>query len=238
MMRWMLKLERFLLVAGLLMLGIYAGFRLYGRVYARGEVERFKSQGLAAQKSGVDLQPMHRWPDFALWSAKRIEGYRQSLAMHFAPSTALLLIPKIHLEVPVLAGTDDFSLNRGVGHIEGTAAPGDDGNIGIAGHRDGFFRGLKDVSVGDEVEMVTQKKTAVYVIDEITIVDPSDVSVLAPQSRSSVTLVTCYPFYFVGNAPKRYIVHASLAGAHGVRANISDNAPLQKSKTTGMQNNP
>ena len=238
MMRWMAKLERLLLVAGLLLLGISAGFVIYGRVLAQEDVDQFKRQQLLAQESNIDIDLAHQKPDFALWAPKRIQGYRQSLAIHFAPSNAVLVIPKIHLEVPVLEGTDDLSLNRGVGHIGGTAEPGDEGNIGIAGHRDGFFRGLKDVSVGDTVEIMTQKKTADYVIDGITIVDPSDVSVLARQSSSSLTLVTCYPFYFVGSAPKRYIVHASLAGARNIGASTSDNASLDRSKNTGNPKHP
>ena len=103
------------------------------------------------------------------------------------------------------------NLNRGVGRIIGTARPGGPGNIGIAGHRDGFFRGLKDISVGDDVELTTTKERATYIVDQIEIVSPTDVRVLQPRGVSSLTLVTCYPFYFVGDAPNRFIVHASLA---------------------------
>ena len=208
-MRWMTKLERLLLVIGLLMIGCYAGSRIYGLILSRGEVESFKNQEVMAQELN-SAAATGKSPDFALWSTKRIEGYEESLGVHVAPSTAVLRVPKIHLEVPVLEGTDDLDLNRGVGHIGGTTQPGQAGNIGIAGHRDGFFRGLKDVEIGDTIELLTRGKINTYVIDQITIVDPSDVSVLAPRSRPSVTLVTCYPFYFVGSAPKRYIVQASL----------------------------
>ena len=120
--------------------------------------------------------------------------------------------------------TDDLSLNRAVGHIAGTALPGDSGNVGIAGHRDGFFRGLKDIVTGDTIEITTQAKTDTYVIDQITIVNPSDVSVLAPRSQPSVTLVTCYPFYFVGSAPQRYIVQASLKNADEKNPDATKNA--------------
>jgi len=115
-------------------------------------------------------------------------------------------------------------LNRAVGHIEGTASPGENGNVGIGGHRDSFFRGLKDVVTGDEIEILTQKESTTYVIDQITIVNPSDVSVLAPRSRSSVTLVTCYPFYFIGSAPQRYIVQATLLEPTIKGARTSDDA--------------
>lgn len=208
----MRKLEWLLLAFGVSMLGIYVAARIHGFILSRAEVERFKSQQLLAQELHNGTEATGKAPDFNLWSAKRIQGYQESLASHFTPAMALLRIPKINLEVPVLEGTDDLSLNRAVGHIAGTARPGETGdvNIGIAGHRDGFFRGLKDIATGDKIEIMTQKETLTYVIDQITVVDPSDVSVLAPRSRSSVTLVTCYPFYFVGSAPQRYIVQASL----------------------------
>src|SRR6202008_450313 len=122
----------------------------------------------------------------------------------------------IELEVAVLEGTDDLTLNRGVGHIEGTSAPGDGGNIGIAGHRDGFFRGLKDVHLGDTMDLYTEKGNSRYVVDEIGIVVPENVSVLAPRSKPALTLVTCYPFYFVGSAPLRYIVRASITDSNNL----------------------
>ena len=203
-MRRTRKLEWLLLAFGVLMLGFYVAARIHGFILSRAEVERFKSQRLLAAEARDTS------PDFSLWSSKRIQGYQQSLASHFAPGIAVLRIPKIGLEVPVLEGTDDLSLNRALGHISGTAKPGDSGNVGIAGHRDGFFRGLKDVVTGDNIEIMTQRETSTYTIDQIVIVDPSDVAVLAPRSHSSLTLVTCYPFYFVGSAPQRYIVQASL----------------------------
>ncbi|QNI30896.1 class D sortase [Alloacidobacterium dinghuense] len=204
-------LERLLITFGALILFIYALARIHGFVLSRMEIEKFKSQQLLAQELNGGASA-NKSPDFSLWSEKRIRAYQESLASHFQPAVALLRIPRIHLEVPVLEGTDDLTLNRAVGHIAGTTAPGENGNIGIAGHRDGFFRELKDVVTGDKIEILTQKETTTYVIDQITIVNPTDVSVLAPRSRSSVTLVTCYPFYFIGSAPQRYIVQASLLG--------------------------
>ena len=106
-------------------------------------------------------------------------------------------------------GTDDLVLNRGLGWIVGTARPGDTGNIGIAGHRDGFFRGLKDIAAGDTMELETQGRRATYVVDEIEIVTPEQVEVLKPRAAPAITLVTCYPFYFIGDAPRRFIVHAT-----------------------------
>jgi sortase A len=226
MRRWMGRLERLLLAFGALTLGIYTIARIDGFIHSRAEVERFKSQRVFAQEANRKAEGTGKRPDFSLWSAIRIQGYQASLAAHFAPAEALLRIPKIHLEVPVLEGTDDVSLNRAVGHIAGTATPGSDGNgnIGIAGHRDGFFRALKDVAMGDTIEIEAPNETRTYVIDRITIVDPSDVSVLSQRTRPSVTLVTCYPFYFVGSAPQRYIVQASLKKSAGKSSGPSDDA--------------
>ena len=122
---------------------------------------------------------------------------------------AILRIPKIQLEVPVLKGTDDITLNRGVGQIAGTAAPGEMGNIGIAGHRDGFFRNLKGMNKGDVIELETTTVSEIYVVDRILITGPDDVSVLQPRNTQSLTLVTCYPFQFIGPAPRRFIVEAT-----------------------------
>lgn len=122
----------------------------------------------------------------------------------------LLKISRVHLQVPILEGTDEFTLNRGVGWIRGTSLPGEEGNLGIAGHRDSFFRQLKNIEVGDEIEVLTVNANDVYKVDGIRIVAPSEIDVLGPREKSSITLVTCYPFSFIGPAPSRYIVEASL----------------------------
>jgi sortase A len=155
-------------------------------------------------------------PDLTLWSPQRIAAWQSTLAMAPLTPLAVLRIPRIHLEVPVLSGTSDLALNRGVGHIEETAMPGTHGNSGIAGHRDGFFRGLKDVGVGDAIELETLQGTQSYRIERTWIVPPEEVSVLDPTDAQSITLVTCYPFYFVGSAPDRYIVRAVRAEPHVV----------------------
>jgi len=124
---------------------------------------------------------------------------------------AVLRIPKIHLEVAVLDGSDAVTLNHAAGRIEGTARPGQDGNIGIAAHRDSFFRNLGQLRTGDRLELETSRGTDTYIVDGIQIVMPTDVSVLDPRPSPSLTLVTCYPFGYLGRAPQRYIVTASLA---------------------------
>ncbi len=171
--------------------------------------------------------------DFALWSVKRMQAYENSLALKLKPPVAVLSIPRLDLEVPVFNGTDDLVLNRGAGRIAGTAGPGEAGNMGIAAHRDGFFRRLKDIHMGDGIELATGRETFLYHVDDIVIVAPSDVSVLRPRPVSSLTLVTCYPFYFVGDAPQRYIVHASLVDNQNTSAS-SLNPAVQHQKSEDM----
>jgi sortase A len=176
----------------------------------RNDLERFAAlQRSAAPEVGA--RPTGDAPDQSLWSPKRVRAWRVAMAEPAPAPLAVLRIPKMHLEVPVLPGTDDRTLDRGLGHIDDTARPGTDGNSGIAGHRDGFFRGLKDIEPGDEIELDTLKGKEVYRVDRMWIVDPSDVSVLDPTPTRVLTLVTCYPFYFVVDAPQRFIVRAVLA---------------------------
>ena len=223
-MRWIRIIERLLLVCGLLMLGIYLGARAHRAIFSRAALGTFKSEQLSSADQSRTLVITAARPDFTLWSPKRIKEYEESLATYFAPAIGILRIPKIHVEVPVLEGTDDLSLNRGVGRIAGTASPGEEGNVGIAGHRDGFFRGLKDVAPGDRIEMVTLRRTDTYVVDHVVIVDTDDASVLQSRPHPSLTLVTCYPFYFVGSAPKRYIVQASIASSDPVGSRVFESS--------------
>lgn len=127
---------------------------------------------------------------------------------------AVLRIGAIALEVPVYDGTDEHNLYRGAGLVEGTALPGALGNTGIAGHRDSFFRGLEDVTIGDLVELDTPGGRLAYRVTAVSVVEPADIHVLADTGARVVTLVTCFPFHFVGNAPQRYIVRAEAVEAH------------------------
>jgi sortase A len=212
------NLERLLLVAGILMLAFLVAARLHQTLLVDAALQQFKDQQTATEHKPRPVMLTSAVPNFNLWSEQRIKGYEESLMANFAPAIAILRIPRIHVEVPVLEGTDDLSLNRGVGHVPGTANPDEKGNVAIAGHRDGFFRGLKDVALGDRIEMDTTQGTKNYLIDRITIVDRNDVSVLKSRSRASLTLVTCYPFYFVGSAPKRYVVQAFLVDSDSAHA--------------------
>jgi sortase A len=118
-------------------------------------------------------------------------------------------IPRLGVSVAVLQGTGSRTLRLGVGHIEGTPLPGELGNSGIAGHRDTFFRELKDIRPNDEIQFQTTTGLFRYEVDWVKVVEPDDTTVLKPSTtESTLTLVTCYPFYFVGPAPNRFGVHA------------------------------
>jgi sortase A len=117
-------------------------------------------------------------------------------------------IPRIALSVIVLQGTTSQTLRLGAGHIEGTALPGESGNVGIAGHRDTFFRGLKDIRKEDEIQLQTTSGIARYEVDWIQITVPDDGAIVATTPDSTLTLVTCYPFHYIGAAPERFVVHA------------------------------
>ena len=205
--------ERILLGAGLALLAVYAGVRIDGALRSREQVRSFEQERTAAYSDPAPQKRRSPQVDFSLWSPQRVRAYEQSWRAEAGPPLAVLRVPKIGLEVPVLDGTDELSLNRGVGWVAGTARPGFPGNIGIAGHRDGFFRGLKDVGIGDALELESAGGSDTFVVDDVRIVKPQDVFVLKPGRVRSVTLVTCYPFYVLGTAPRRYIVHASLLDA-------------------------
>ena len=213
--------ERGLLLLGLLFLVMFTFAYIHRFIMFRAEMAGFeasqpksaeeqqKRQEVLSNASHVGNLYQEGNPDHSLWSAQRTKLYQASPGKS-PEALAVLRIPRLHLEAPVLDGTDEFTLNRGVGRIAGTSRPGQGGNVGIAGHRDGFFRPLKDISPGDSIELATTFATDVYTVDRVRITSPADVSVLRPRAKPSLTLVTCYPFYFVGPAPRRYIVEASL----------------------------
>jgi len=119
-----------------------------------------------------------------------------------------LSVPRLHLSAIVREGVDGTTLQLAVGHIPATALPGQAGNVGVAGHRDTFFRGLKDLKNGDEIEFSTLHGDFRYVVESLIIVEPDNVEVLAPSSENVLTMVTCFPFSYIGNAPKRFVVRA------------------------------
>lgn len=120
-------------------------------------------------------------------------------------------VPSLGISTPVLEGSDDATLARGAGHIEDTPFPGEAGNVGIAGHRDTVFRPLEHVKKGEVLQITTAERVYRYTVARTLIVDPDDVYVLDDTKEPTLTLVTCYPFKYVGHAPRRFIVQATLA---------------------------
>lgn len=153
-------------------------------------------------------------------SAKRsletqVQVEREPYEIHSKPAiqTGDLLgrldIPRLGMSIAVLQGTNSRMLRRGAGHIENTPLPGEPGNSGIAAHRDTFFRGLKDIRKDDEIQFQAPTGLFRYAVDWAKVVEPNDTTALEPSTlESTLTLVTCYPFYFVGPAPKRFVVRA------------------------------
>jgi sortase A len=211
--KWLRRFERLAWGAGILLLAFWAAVKIHSAVGSHRDLQRFaelrRTPALVPAPTPARLLPDEVPPDYSLWSKQRIEAYQASLAEKTSDPLAILRIKKLGLEVAVLEGTDDLTLNRAVGHIEDTPRPGENGNVGIAGHRDGFFRGLKDIVKGDTLELETLSGTQTYRVSDIWIVQPEDVYVLDPTPEPSITLVACYPFYFVGHAPQRYIVRAT-----------------------------
>ncbi len=145
-------------------------------------------------------------PDQSLWSPERVRDYQASLGLVTEAPLAILRIPDLGLEVPVYASASEIYLNRGAGFIAGMGRPDTGGNVGIASHRDGYFRVLKDVKAGQRIEIQTRLRRHVYRVESTEVVDASANHVLADSDLPTVTLVTCYPFYFMGHAPQRFIV--------------------------------
>jgi len=201
-------LESGFLTTGLILLASFILIRGWGDYQSWSDIRAFE-QAMAfeseptAQSVGNSTKYMPE-PDYSLWSSKRISDYQEGNEQRDDAPLAIMSIAKLDLKVPIYNGTDEINLNRGAGRIKGTAWIDSPGNLGIAGHRDGFFRGLKDIDVGDSIDMLTHQGNTEFVVS------PTDVSVLAPTDNSTITLVTCYPFYFVGHAPKRYIVKGEL----------------------------
>lgn len=121
-----------------------------------------------------------------------------------------LEIPRIGLSAVVLEGVGSRTMQVALGHIPGTPSPGQQGNVGVAGHRDTFFRALHRINMQDEIVLETTAKTYHYRVTSLEVVDPEYVAVLRSNNKDELTLVTCYPFSYLGPAPKRFIVHADL----------------------------
>jgi sortase A len=188
-------------MAGLFLLGLGIGHSLGVQVYQARESARLET--LAPTPSSVP--PVGS--DAPLTAeATRAEAARTGLV-------GRIRIERLGLDAIVAEGEDDATLDRAVGHIPGTALPGELGNVCLAGHRDSFFRGLKDIRRSDVIELVTPDGAFDYVVESIRIVNPRRIDVLRPTDEATLTLVTCYPFSYIGRAPGRFVVKAKRAPA-------------------------
>jgi|MudIll2142460700_1097286.scaffolds.fasta_scaffold403141_1 sortase A len=160
----------------------------------------------ALPHAGLDYAP----PDQSLWSIERIRRYAETRWDVPVTPEAVVRIPSLGLEVPVFPGETEANMTRGAGRITGSPRFGEPGNVSVSSHRDGFFRKLKDIRVGDAIVVDTRTATYRYVVEEIRVTEPTDTVVLWPGEVPELTLVTCYPFNFVGHAPQRYVVRAEL----------------------------
>jgi sortase A len=201
-LRW---IERGLLTAGLA-LGAWCAAVLV-------EARFHNAAPLSPQQSPLNDQLVVTQTAVAVLPGDAGDSKRSSRSLP-APAAGTLLgrldAPTVHMTASVLEGSDDGTLSRGAGHIEDTPFPGQAGNIGIAGHRDTVFRPLRDIKVGEPLNLTTADHTYRYRISKTLIVGPDDVYVLDPTEQPTLTLVTCYPFEFVGHAPKRFIIQATL----------------------------
>jgi sortase A len=182
MLRWV---QRLLFVAGLVILGICGAAWLDSRLrQAEGnrELDRILSPKSTIAASGIAI------PDGGL--VGRVE------------------IPKLHLSAVVFQGADSSVLDHGVGHVDSSALPGQPGNVVFAAHRDTFFRSLRNIRKGDLVTVTTESGPRTYEVNSTEVVKPTETSVLDPTAQPTLTLITCYPFYYIGHAPKRFIVRA------------------------------
>jgi LPXTG-site transpeptidase (sortase) family protein len=150
------------------------------------------------------------------WLARASAGHRSQPApeppVRRGDVVGEIEIPRLHLSVMIFEGDDARILERGAGHIPGTALPSSSGNVGIAAHRDTYFRPLRTIHANDVIALKTRAGTSQYAVTETEVVPPSDIGVLSPAYGRDLTLITCYPFYYVGSAPKRFIVHARRIG--------------------------
>lgn len=208
--------ERLSYLAGVVLTGFFVVQLAQGEVQRQEGIDDFQQYAMAAPEGrAAPSAAGHAFeaiapPDTSQWAPGRIADYQASLTAELPPVLGVLEIPSVGLEVPVYSTSTGQTMDRGAGIIDGMAYPHEAGNIGISGHRDGYFRALKDVQVGDTLVLQTLVGTKQFRIDATQVVEISDTSVLQDTTDQTLTLVTCYPFYFVGHAPQRFIVTASL----------------------------
>jgi len=190
-------------------LAAFAFAGLYGWTAADSHWGRLQGLTQLQQQAALAVE-LARLPEHSSWSGSRWKAFLDGRSQAAGAPWGVLTVAQIGLEVPVFSDTSTLHLNRGAGLIEGTAYPSEVGNVGIAGHRDGFFRVLRDIRVGQEIELRTITSRYTYRVASVAIVDAADARLLQATAAPVITLVTCYPFYFVGSAPQRFVVRGIL----------------------------
>jgi sortase A len=194
-------LARLCAVLGLLALGYCAVVWIDARLFQSRELAEFAAAGT--------VEEIHK-------------GLPANLSHPGTGSpVAVMTVPRLGLSAVVVEGAEERQLKRAPGHIRGTSLPGQGGNVGVAGHRDTFFRPLRFIRKNDAIQLATQERKYHYVVSSTEIVEPRNVGVLQPQAHETLTLVTCYPFYFVGAAPQRFIVHADCTDCDALQTKAS-----------------
>lgn len=210
-----------LILAGIGCTSVYVNDRLKSGTEREQGIERFEEARTATTEPGeasgtpspsditTGWRDAAREADTSEWAPGRIEAWQAAQEEFSDTPVALLDIPALDLRIPVYEGADDPQLDLGVGRIPGTTRIGQAGNIGLSSHRDGYFRKLRHIEIGDRILLqALDGQTYTYEVHERSVIDPEEVHVLYPQGDDRVTLVTCYPFWFVGPAPQRFIVAA------------------------------
>ena len=184
--------SRILLAAGVVTLGYAAWVAIDARMYQARELARMAHGRHAAPIVAVRTAAV---PPLVAMPAD-------------GESIGEIRIPRLGVSVVVVQGESDAILQRAVGHLVRTALPGVEGNVVLAGHRDTFFRPLKNIREGDRITVATAQRDFDYVVVSTSVVEPTDVAVIRPTGGRTLTLITCFPFYYVGPAPRRFIVFA------------------------------
>jgi sortase A len=201
-----------LFVIGILALGYYGYASADARIFQAYQTRQFEQAVRHPTLGSPDVEPAN--PPTPIGGPPPRAARPNAIGFDTRGSTDSVLgrieIKKIGLAVMILEGTDSRSLRRAVGHIPETALPGQPGNVGIAGHRDTFFRDLRKIEKNDEITLTTLNGSFRYVVDFSEVVEPTDTGVLDPSGDAILTLVTCYPFSYVGPAPNRLIVRSHM----------------------------
>ena len=210
-------IERTLYAVSVMLLGGWAAIHLDAGLYSYSQEQRLAKM-IRDQRSAPRPQPTVPPPERRFIPVDPAPAPTPDAARTAAPAeddalVGRIEIPRLNLRAIIAEGIDTRTLRRAVGHLPGTPMPGEHGNVVLAGHRDTFFRALKDVREDDIVRITTPRGRFEYVVEATAVVEPTRTDVLDATEKPSVTLVTCYPFYLVGDAPDRFIVRARLIAA-------------------------